>query len=76
MANENTTTKDRAMKPLTKAKMITRIRTMQEDMGIEPVKAKTLRVEFSEDEVREIYERTSDLYKIRTYEEFCSETNQ
>jgi len=40
---------------MTKAKMIARIRSMQKEMGCPPCKAKTLRVHYSEAEVRDMY---------------------
>ena len=49
---------------MTKAKMIARIRSMQKEMGRPASKAKTLRVEYSESEVRDMYFATCQTYRF------------
>ena len=49
---------------MTKAKMITRIRTMQKEMGQPLVKAKTLKIAFSESEVRDMYFAKCQAYRL------------
>ena len=49
---------------MTKAKMIARIRSMQKEMGHLPWKARTLRIHYSEAEVRDIYFSTCQTHKF------------
>jgi len=49
---------------MTKAKMIARIRSMQKAMGRSPWKARTLRIHYSEAEVRDIYFSTCETYNF------------
>jgi hypothetical protein len=49
---------------MTKAKMIARIRSMQKEMGHLPWKARTLRIHYSEAEVRDIYFSTCETYNF------------
>jgi hypothetical protein len=60
---ETTATKGDSM-TMTKAKMITRIRSMQKEMGQPPVKAKTLKIAFSKSEVRDMYFAKCRTYKL------------
>ena len=49
---------------MTKAKMIAGIRSMEKEMGYPPFKAKTLRIHYSEAEIRDMYFSTCQTYNF------------